>query len=83
MEAIIDIMKKLWIVLFLCSVFFGNEKIRIQLNWKPQFEFAGFYMAKELGYYGVITEFLSNKKYKNDRYKVIEPTKHGYDFYAG
>ena len=27
------------------------EKVSLQLNWKNQFEFAGFYMAKEKGYY--------------------------------
>ncbi|NOR57643.1 MAG: response regulator [Sulfurimonas sp.] len=42
---------------------FANEKISLQLLWKHQFEFAGFYMAKEKGFYkdaGVevdITEF--------------------------
>ena len=27
------------------------KKVSIQLNWKHQFEFAGFYMAKEKGFY--------------------------------
>ena len=27
------------------------EKVSIQLQWKHQFEFAGFYAAKEKGYY--------------------------------
>jgi len=27
------------------------EKVSLQLNWKHQFEFAGFYMAKEKGFY--------------------------------
>jgi len=27
------------------------EKVRLQLQWKHQFEFAGFYAAKEQGYY--------------------------------
>jgi|GEM_PF-199492 len=27
------------------------EKISVQLNWKHQFQFAGFYMAKEKGFY--------------------------------
>lgn len=30
---------------------FANEKISLQLLWKHQFEFAGFYMAKEKGFY--------------------------------
>jgi len=28
-----------------------NEKIKLQLQWKQQFEFAGFYAAKERGFY--------------------------------
>ena len=41
-----------FLVLFLSVVFlFGNEKAIIQLNWKYQFEFAGFIMAKEKGFY--------------------------------
>ena len=27
------------------------KKVKVQLNWTPQFEFAGIYMAKELGLY--------------------------------
>ena len=27
------------------------EKISIQLQWKHQFQFAGYYIAKEKGYY--------------------------------
>lgn len=30
---------------------FANEKVSLQLLWKHQFEFAGFYMAKEKGFY--------------------------------
>lgn len=36
-------------------------KIKLQLQWKNQFEFAGFYMAKEKGYYkdlGIDVEFV-------------------------
>ena len=29
----------------------GLDKVRLQLQWKHQFEFAGFYAAKEKGYY--------------------------------
>ncbi|WP_373036679.1 ABC transporter substrate-binding protein [Sulfurimonas sp.] len=30
---------------------FANDKVSLQLLWKHQFEFAGFYMAKEKGFY--------------------------------
>lgn len=29
----------------------NNNKITLQLSWKHQFQFAGYYIAKELGYY--------------------------------
>ncbi|MGE0052053.1 MAG: ABC transporter substrate-binding protein, partial [Arcobacter sp.] len=38
-----------------------NQKIKLQLQWKHQFEFAGFYMAKEKGFYqkfGIDVEFV-------------------------
>ncbi|MEZ4694467.1 MAG: ABC transporter substrate-binding protein [Aliarcobacter sp.] len=50
-------MKKLILILLLISLPFSLyatdslEKINLQLQWKHQFEFAGFYMAKEKGYY--------------------------------
>ena len=44
-------MKTLLVVIVLAISLFGSETIRVQLNWKPQFEFAAFYMAKEFGFY--------------------------------
>ena len=44
-------MKALLVVAVMVLSLIANEKIRIQLNWKPQFEFAAFYMAKEFGFY--------------------------------
>ena len=37
--------------LFLLSSLFANEKVSLQLKWKDSFQFAGFYMAKEKGFY--------------------------------
>ena len=45
---------RILLFLFLISSFlFSNDlkPISIQLKWKHQFQFAGFYMAKELGFY--------------------------------
>jgi signal transduction histidine kinase/ABC-type nitrate/sulfonate/bicarbonate transport system substrate-binding protein len=40
------------LVLFYSFCFSAQlEKVTLQLQWKHQFEFAGFYAAKELGYY--------------------------------
>ncbi len=55
--------------LIILSIFFINilhssdskTNIKLQLQWKNQYEFAGFYMAKEKGYYddiGVNVEFI-------------------------
>ena len=44
-------MKFLFIIIFSIFSLFANEKITIQLDWKYQFEFAGFIMAKEKGFY--------------------------------
>jgi polar amino acid transport system substrate-binding protein len=30
---------------------FSADKVRLQLIWKNQFQFAGYYVAKELGFY--------------------------------
>jgi len=40
------------IIIFLTTSLYGNlEKVSLQLEWKHQFEFAGFYTALEKGYY--------------------------------
>jgi len=44
--------KKLLFLLFLPLALFASlQKVSLQLEWKHQFEFAGFYAAKEMGYY--------------------------------
>ena len=52
----ISIMKTTLILLVIFqTILFANtlplEKVKLQLQWKYQFQFAGFIMAKELGYY--------------------------------
>lgn len=44
-------MKKIILILSLCISLFATQKVVLQLNWLNQFQFAGYYMAKELGYY--------------------------------
>ncbi|MDY0321570.1 MAG: ABC transporter substrate-binding protein [Arcobacteraceae bacterium] len=42
----------LFILLVITPIFSQElEKVKLQLQWKHQFEFAGFYMAKEKGFY--------------------------------
>lgn len=56
-QIILNITKKIVLSMLLVAGFFGNsyainlEKVKIRLQWKHQFEFAGFYIAKEKGYY--------------------------------
>jgi signal transduction histidine kinase/ABC-type nitrate/sulfonate/bicarbonate transport system substrate-binding protein len=58
------------ILLFITTLFSNNkqlEKVSLQLMWLDQFEFAGFYIAKEKGYYknlGLDVEF---KKFTFDK----------------
>jgi len=51
----IYILKLLLFIVFLSSTVLADkgdiEKVTLQLDWKHQFEFAGFYMAKEKGFY--------------------------------
>jgi diguanylate cyclase (GGDEF)-like protein len=51
-----------------------NKKITLQLSWKNQFQFAGYYVAKELGYYkdaGLDVE-IKEFKYGMNLSKAIE-----------
>ena len=41
----------LLLALLLTFNLFANEKVSLQLKWKHSFQFAGFYMAKEKGFY--------------------------------
>ncbi len=43
--------KTLILSLLLCLTLFADEQVSLQLQWKHQFQFAGYYMAKEKGYY--------------------------------
>jgi len=44
-------MIKKFLILFFTIFLYANENVTIQLNWKYQFEYAGFIMAKEKGFY--------------------------------
>ena len=58
----------------LCAQEKNLEKISVQLNWKHQFQFAGFYIAKEKGYYaqaGLDVSFEELSKGENIVQKVL------------
>ena len=44
-------MKIVITVILLILPLFATQKVVLQLNWLNQFQFAGYYVAKELGYY--------------------------------
>jgi len=72
----------LFFLLFLVVNLYSNtndssnlEKIRLQLQWEHQFEFAGFYAAKEKGFYkdlGLDVEFIEFNPKKNIVDEVIK-----------
>ena len=52
MQIIKSVMKiKLLLLLLLFTHSFSQEKITLQLKWLHQFQFAGYYAAKEKGFY--------------------------------
>ena len=70
-------MKKLLILLvFVITLLQSNElkKVKLQFMWLDQFEFAGFYVAKEKGYYkdlGIDVEFIKYDSSVNIVDKVL------------
>ncbi len=56
----------LLIFIFFTTVLFANQdlkKVSLQFMWHDQFEFAGFYMAKEKGYYQALGLDVEFKKF--------------------
>lgn len=52
-----------------------KNKITLQLRWKHQFQFAGYYMAKELGYYeasGFDVEIVEGEVYTDVAREVVK-----------
>lgn len=64
-------MKLLFLFFILFSFLFSNEKVSLQLKWKHQFQFAGFYVAKELGYYNNLGIDIEFKELNKDT-KILE-----------
>lgn len=66
-------MKLLIFLLFITSLYAG-EKIVLQLKWLHQFQFAGYYAAKEKGFYnelGLDVEIRERDRSKNNIEQVI------------
>ena len=69
----------LLLLLLFNSILLGqnNEKVSLQLLWKHQFEFAGFYMAKEKGFYKDVSLEVELKEFNfgDDITKLVENEK--------
>lgn len=53
------------VLLLLSSLYAKNTKVSIQLQWKHQFQFAGYYIAKEKGFYSEVGLDVEIKEFKN------------------
>jgi len=59
-------LKKIIFILLLSTLLFSSTtKVSVQLEWKHQFEYAGFYAAIKNGYYKDIGLHVELKEYKN------------------
>jgi len=67
-------MKVFFLVLFVPLLLLSDSKhVNLQLKWKHQFQFAGFYMAKELGYYDDVGLDVSiHDGFKKNPYTAVE-----------
>ncbi len=64
-----------FLLIFVSSYAETLESIKLQLQWKHQFEFAGFYAAKEKGFYedvGLGVEFVEYKKNTDISKEVLD-----------
>uniref|UniRef100_UPI00404797BA diguanylate cyclase n=1 Tax=Aliarcobacter sp. TaxID=2321116 RepID=UPI00404797BA len=79
-------MKKLLFILILLSDFLlsnTNQKITLQLNWLHQFQFAGYYIAKEKGFYKNVGLDVNIKEYASKTNLVEEMNSKNIDFAIG
>ncbi|MEA3553304.1 MAG: ABC transporter substrate-binding protein [Campylobacterota bacterium] len=68
------------IVLVFINNLYGNksqnkkefQKVSLQLQWLDQFQFAGYYVAKEKGFYKDVGLDVEIKKYKHDILTIDE-----------
>ena len=74
--------KLLLILLFFYSALFSKEleKVSLQLNWKYQFEFAGFITAYEKGYYKDIGLDVDIREFTKDTNIIDDVTNEKADF---
>ncbi len=59
------------------------EKVSLQLQWLDQFQFAGYYMAKEKGFYKDFGLDVDIRKYKYSIKPIDEVVKHNVNYAVG
>lgn len=70
--------KSIFILLFTLNSFsLALENISLQLKWYHQFQFAGYYVAKEMGFYKDAGLNVEIKEYKNG-INIIDQIKYGH-----
>ena len=72
-------MKLLFMFILLFSIVNANEKVVLQLKWLHQFQFAGYYMAKEKGFFsdlGLDVEIRQRDVKKNNIDQVLDGEAH-------
>jgi len=63
-----NIIKLLLLTLSFITISYAQkESVTLQLQWKHQFQFAGYYMAKEKGFYDEVNLDVKFLEYKNGR----------------
>ena len=66
------IIKILTIVLFFIVTLNANQKVTLYLDWLNQFQFAGYYIAKEKGYYNDLGIDIEIKEFQGDYGSIIK-----------
>ncbi|WP_345993486.1 ABC transporter substrate-binding protein [Sulfurimonas sp. HSL-1716] len=59
-------MKKIILILLAAVSFSAAQKVVLQLSWLNQFQFAGYYVAKEKGFYRDVGLDVDIKEFQND-----------------
>ena len=75
-------MKKIFLLLFLITSLFSNnlQQVSLQLMWLDQFQFAGFYIAKEKDFYQKVGLEVEFKKFHNSTNVLNEVLEKKADF---
>ena len=72
------------ISVLITNFLFANEKtVNLQLNWLHQFQFAGYYMAKEKGFYKDLGLDVNIKEFTYDLKIIKEIEDSNSDFAIG